>query len=132
MKFEKANYLIDGRIWHRGIIGDYKFNDSGFNLSFKLGSTPSGCGSLLLFGYSSFGTPTSAILEELDIFFNNLKKDGVGSIITTQGQGCREFDDNLQVKILKDVLGMVDVSEYSNYRHEKDGSYKQRLYIKTL
>ena len=65
--------------------------------------------------------------EELLKKFENLKKNGVGAVVCTLGQG---YWNKYEVNLLK--IGFEKISEYSNYRHGTDGAYKQRLYILKL
>ena len=116
--------------WHDKILGEYQIRDSTRgSISFSLYTTPSGCGSVIMRGYHITGEITEDILRDLEKIFQRCKDNGVGMIMTTLGQS---FFDGIYDKLLKDIFGMVCVSEYNNYRHNSEGKYKQRLYVKTL
>ena len=127
---EAEDELYKWNNWHRKVQGEYTLRDgNNCTITFNISRTISGCGSIMINGYNLFGVPTDVIKEDLKQFFYNLKQNGIGAIITTLGE--MSFSTSKE-KLLTDVLEMICVSEYNNYRHRTDGSYKQKLYIKTL
>jgi len=86
---------------------------------------PSGCGCIIMYNWKNI-TITESFIKTFEEYCKIFKEDGVGSIITTCGEGYYSFLPNLK------ELGFVNIIEYNNYRHNPNGGYKQSLLIKTL
>ena len=115
--------------WHDAILGKYQLKDNKNILNFRLLTTPSGCGSVIMKSYCIWGEFSDVLKEDLQKVLDQVKDNGVGAIITTLGQ---HFYNDKTEKLLTDIFDMKCVSEYSNYRHHTDGNYKQKLYIRIL
>lgn len=118
--------------WHEDVEGYYQLIDEKNILSFYITPIVSGCGSVLLSGYCLFGKITDNIRKDLGQVLQKIKDCGVGNITTTIGQSSYGFEFNKSINLIEDAFGMTSILEYNNYRHDRDGKYKQRLYTKVL
>lgn len=116
---------------------NYEVNDISYNwhesLTFKAKNNPynfltveelkTGCGIAQVYGIAGM---TKENYDEYATILHNAcayyKEDGVGCFIATLGEDYYDKESML----LK--LGFNEVSEYSNYRHDGNGNYKQKLF----
>lgn len=120
------NDEYNSREWHSSYIGSYKFKIEKSYLEFKLNTVKSGCGSVLLSEYRTrYGeTDISPYIDSIEELLEDLKEDGIGAIITTQGD-WNSFNFNFIKKLFK----LKKIATYPNYRH---GGAPQSLYIRNL
>ena len=85
-----------------------------------------GCGLVQMHGISNISEHNFELVKKrLETIKRDYKTDGAGCIMCTLGAQYYSKHDFLL------NLGFVMVSEYANYRHGQDGSYKQRMYLLT-
>lgn len=118
--------------WHKPVV----INTGEYN-NLVLHENPSGCGSLILTGWVNkrcaikFKAELQSIIDEIrhnaktGKNFRGIACLDVGSITTLVG---KSYFASKEFKVLKEV-GFKVVAEYPNYRHCKDGTYKQKLLI---
>lgn len=85
-----------------------------------------GCGVAQMSGNTSLCEDEDITKELLLEKLQPLKKDGVGAIVAVFGQNFLHYHQRML------DLGFEPLKTYNNYRHDKDGDYKQTLYIITL
>jgi hypothetical protein len=114
----------------------FQLSDGGYR-SITLKGTIMGCGVIQMHGLSSLAAlhvSTEDIKQfyeffEEKIIIGKLKPMRIGAIIMVMGQPY--FSNRKLIPIIK-MFGFEEVSVYSNYVHNSDGSYKQKLYIRKL
>lgn len=96
------------------------------HMTLKVCGVITGCGLVQMHGISNVSDYNIELVrEKLEIIKRDYKTDGAGCIMCTLGAQFYNKHDFLL------SLGFIMVSEYANYRHGQDGSYKQRMYLLT-
>lgn len=98
-----------------------------YSLKFVGMITGCGLGQITGLRYLNIDNNLEITKKEFISKFESIKNDGCGAVLCTLGE---DHYSRLEEIILN--LGFELISEYNNYRHSKDGNYKQRLYILKL
>ena len=107
-------------VWHEGI------NISINNVYLRIKGMIVGCGIAQMAGNKYLCMNDTITKEMLIEALQPLKKDGVGAIVAVFGDDYEIYHQRML------DLGFEELKTYSNYRHCKQGTYKQTLYIITL
>ena len=112
------------------IISDKSLHNFSYHKHFKSGylygtGLITGCGAGQIHGVGYYNSEVNLKSDLLPII-TAMKENGIGSVICTLGQ---PYYNNEQMLL---DCGFKFVSEYSNYRHDSNGLYKQKIYILTL
>jgi hypothetical protein len=121
------NYTAKGS-WHSTKTLKFKVRNESYEGSLVFAGMITGCGLMQVYGMPTYLTSNSnmeILKKQLKDLCVSLKYNGVGAVIATLGQNY--YESVYHDKILE--LGFKQIAEYPNYRHEKNGMYKQRLYI---
>lgn len=99
----------------------YVYNQAHEGYGFTIDDMPTGCGLIVMYAIGKIDKYIADFVEEVLQLY---AKYGAGTCIATMG------DDYLGKYEFKDLSlwNFKELSTYPNFRHDKDGSYKQKLY----